>query len=424
VPTSSLEHSKPFVPWWQGVTPYHALVFLGCWLGGVFDGMDSTLMSVVLPVAVGQLTGSTDKLVISHIGSMVGAVFLLGWMLGGILFGMVGDRLGRVRSMVLSILIYALFTGLAGFAHSWEHLAVCRFLTGLGIGGELVSIATFVAEVWPERTRAIAIGFLITSYQAGVFIAGSLNLFLHDWRQVFFAGTMPALLVVVLRLLLRESDRWVADRSRQAHAPSAGRLAVLFQPVHRWSLVVGGVTFGGLLIGYWASLSWIPTWIQGLLGTAGTGNERAIATMYQGLAAILGCVAAGFMAEAWGRRWTILLSCLGCFAASAVLFLSNPVFSTAVYWESAGLGFFIGLAQAAIYLYLPELFPTRVRATGTGFCLNIGRLATAIAVLFVGGLVAWLGGYARAAFAFSVPYLIAAAAMVVAVETRGQALPD
>lgn len=401
----------------SGITPYHLLVFVGCWLGGIFDGMDSTLMSVVLPSAVGELAGSS-RAVIGQVGSIISGVFLLGWMVGGVLFGLVGDRLGRVRSMVLSILLYALFTGLSGFAHSWEMLALCRFLTGLGIGGELVSISTFLSEVWPERSRAVAVGVLITSYQAGVFLAGSISFFFHDWRTVFFVGALPALLVIFLRLTLKESDRWQEDRKKHVAASEPMRWNE-----HRKNLLVGSLAFGGLLVGYWASLAWIPTWIQSLVATAG-GNERSIATMYQGVGAILGCMAAGFMCDALGRRATLMTSFVGSFGASALLFLTNPGFSSLIYWEDALLGFFIGLAQAAMYIYLPELFPTRVRATGTGFCLNAGRLATAIAVFFVGVLVAWLGGYGQAALAFSAAYMVAFVAALMGTETRGRALPD
>ncbi|MDX1921077.1 MAG: MFS transporter, partial [Candidatus Caenarcaniphilales bacterium] len=150
----------------HGIGKYHIVVFVCCWLGGIFDGMDSTLMSVVLPSAISELIGSTDKLQVSQIGSYVGAIFLLGWTAGGVVFGYIGDKFGRVKSMIFSILLYAMFTGLSGLAQNWPQLACCRFLTGLGIGGELVSIATFLAEVWPERSRAIAVGALITSYQA------------------------------------------------------------------------------------------------------------------------------------------------------------------------------------------------------------------------------------------------------------------
>lgn len=404
------------------LTRYHALVFLGCWLGGVFDGMDSTLMTVVLPAAIGEVAGSMAPSVVGHYGSLIGSAFLFGWMLGGVLIGMVGDRLGRIRSMILSITLYALFTGLAGLSQTWWQLALCRFLTGLGIGGELVSITTFLAEVWPERSRAIAIGTLITSYQAGVLVAGTIVKLVPYWRTVFFIGVLPALLTIFLRLTLRESERWLESKT---HTREDYRLLKeLFHRDHRRNLIVGAVAFGGLLIGYWASLSWIPAWIQTFFTPPEGTSQRALATMFQGFAAVIGCSAAGWLADRIGRVPTIAISYLGCFLASALLFLTNHTFSDVIYLESALLGFFIGVAQAIMYVYLPELFPTRVRATAVGFCLNAGRLSTAIAVLFVGTIVSALGGFAQSAMLFATAYLLGVAAAFWARETKGKPLPE
>ncbi|MEW6364766.1 MAG: MFS transporter [Acidobacteriota bacterium] len=404
------------------LTPYLLVVFVGCWLGGVFDGMDSTLMSVVLPVAVAELIGTTAREAVSQVGSYVSCMFLLGWMTGGILFGVVGDKLGRIRSMIMSILLYALFTGLSGFSQHWIHLALCRYLTGLGIGGELVTIATFLSEVWPERTRAVAVGMLITSYQAGVFVAGSINYIFPYWRHVFFVGAVPAVLVVLIRLTLRESERWQAAAERRAEA---SQVRALFTQSHRRDVLVGSMAFAGLLIGYWASAAWLPTWIQSLLpGGAVGSHERSTAVMYQGIAAIAGCASAGWICNSIGRRAALILSSTGCFVASAILFQTNHAFSANIYWENALLGFFIGLCQSGTYTYLTELFPTWIRATGTGFCLNAGRLATAISVYFVGTLVKLLGGYANAAFAFAFVYLLTLVAASVGRETRGKALPE
>ncbi len=401
---------------------YHIIVFLCCWLGGIFDGMDSSLMSVALPSAIGELTGSADKLVVSQIGSYVTAIFLIGWTFGGVLFGYIGDKLGRVKSMIFSILLYAAFTGLAGFAQNWPQLAFCRFLTGLGIGGELVSIATFLSEVWPERSRAIAVGALITSYQAGVFLAGSVNFLFHNWRHVFFVGALPAVLVIVLRLTLKESEKWM----QHAHASleeEKSLLKQLFADHYTRNLIVGGLAFGGLLIGYWASLSWIPTWVQSLLSNNSDGSvERGVVTMWQGFAAIIGCTVSGFLCDSLGRKKTLLFGFLGCFFSSLLLFLSNKTFSGVIYFQTCILGFFIGLTQAGMYIYLPELFATKVRATGTGFCLNVGRIATVIAVFFVGSLVALFGGYAKAAIAFACAYLVGAVASLFGNETKGKAL--
>jgi MFS family permease len=426
---------------WSELSRYHLLVFVGCWLGGIFDGMDSTLMAVVLPVAVSHLTGSQDKATISQIGSWITAVFLLGWTVGGILFGWLGDRYGRVKAMAGSILLYSVFTGLSGMTQSWPELATCRFLTGLGIGGELVTIATFLTEVWPARSRALAIGLLITSYQAGVFLAGGLHYLLHEWRITFFIGALPALLVVLIRTTLKESDRWLSVMHQPSHpqpetqktpegdfhleTKPSGVLKTLLQPKYQRSLWVGCLLFGALLIGYWASLSWIPTWIQSLLPLEADGShERSLATMSQAIAAIMGCSAAGILSDRFGRKLTLAVGFLGSLGASIWMFGGTTVFSSLIYGQSAALGFFIGLVQATLYIYLPELFPTRARASGTGFCLNAGRILTSGAVLVMAPLVALLGGYGAAALAFSGVYGLGALTLFFARETRGQALLD
>jgi MFS family permease len=411
---------------WAGVNKYHLMVFLGCWLGGIFDGMDSNLFSVMLPNAIMELANTTAKNVVSQIGSYVTAAFLVGWMLGGVLFGVVGDKLGRVKAMVFSILLYAIFTGLAGFAQDPVQLGICRFLTGLGIGGELVSIATLLSETWPERSRAVAVGSLITSYQIGVLLSGVITNYIHEWRTVFLVGAAPALLAIFLQTKLHEPEKWQSTQTegaQEGHGPQSP-LAAIFEGEHRKNVIIGSVAFGALLIGYWASLAWIPTWIHDLLGNQSTGTEKSIATIYHAIAAVLGCVASGILANAIGRRGTITLACVGSFIASYLLFETNTAFSEIIYWQDAMLGFFIGLLQAVMYIYLPELFPTRVRATAVGFCLNAGRFSAAIAALNVGSLVAFFGGYPQALMAFSVPYLVGCLAAWMGRETRNQVLPD
>lgn len=405
------------------ITKYHLLVFAACWLGGLFDGMDSTFLSAVQPKAVAELLHTSDQGMVSSYASYISSSFLFGWMFGGIFFGMIGDKLGRVRSMLFSILIYAVFTGLAGLSEEWWHLAVFRFLTGLGIGGELVSITTFLSEVWVERSRAIAIGVLITSYQAGVLLAGIIVREVEYWRHVFYIGAIPAVLTIFLRLSLKESEKW-SEVHKKDHA-ELSLLHEVLSPAHRRNAWIGALCFGGLLIGYWASLSWIPQWIQSMLGADYKGNvERGNALFWEGLLAMAGCASAGWISNRIGRRNTIMLSYTGCFVASALLFLSNKSFSEIVYVQTALLGYFIGLAQAIMYIYLPELFPTRIRATAVGFGLNAGRFATALSVLFVGLIVTYSGGYGNAAFIFAIPYLIAVVAALFAKETRGLGLPN
>jgi MFS family permease len=394
---SAVKTSFAALPWWA---------FCACWLGGVFDGMDSSLMAVVLPKAIGQLIGSADPKAITHVGSMVTAWFLLGWTLGGFLLGWVGDRYGRLKAMLASILMYSLFTGLSGLSQQWEHLALCRFLTGLGIGGELVSIATYLTEIWPASSKTLAIGGLLTSYQAGVFLAGGLHYLVPDWRLAFFVGALPALFVVVFRLTLKESSQWTHATSA---IPVSFRTSVEQSRQYIRPLIVGSLAFTGLLVGYWASLSWIPTWVQSLVGSNGPQDARSLSMMGQGLAAVVGCLVGGWLCQRWGRPQAVAFSTFGCFAASTWLFQPfQPltVWHDGLYANIALLGFFIGMGQATLYVYIPELFPTAIRAFSTGLCLNTGRLLTIGAVLSATWVVAGLGGYAQACWAFSIAYLL------------------
>jgi predicted MFS family arabinose efflux permease len=236
--------------------------------------------------------------------------------------------------------------------------------------------------------------------------------------------------VLFLRFFMKESDRWVAsqhERAEEALSHSGvtlgGELSQLLTGAYRWDVLVGSLAFGGLLVGYWASLAWIPMWIHGLLQHP--DNARSVAMMSQGVGAILGCSLGGIACNYWGRRVTIMLASLGCLGASWWLFKGHgAVFAESVYMAGGTLGFFIGCLQSSLYVYLPELFPTRVRATATGIALNAGRLLTAVCVFFMAMVVQQLGGYGQAAWAFASAYLVVVVAMLGARETKQQGLID
>ena len=338
---------------WQelkSLQPYYWLVFIGCWVGGVFDGMDSNLFPVMLPNILKELLGTTDKALISQAGSKITFIFLIGWTIGGIIMGVIGDKLGRVRSMVISILLYSIFTGLSGLSHNVFELSVCRFLTGIGIGGELVSISTMLSEIWPNRSRALAVGALITSYQGGVLLSGIITQVVTNWRYAFFVGALPAVLALLLRLKLKEPEKWVEEKQRQkTHEIKIGPFKEIFSRPYIKNTFMGSMIFCALLIGYWASLVWIPTWIQDLLGADHIGNEKSIATVYHSTGGILGCITAGVLATKLGRKATIFIGSLGGFIASAWLFLTNVHFSELIYLQDAFLGYFVSILQSLIW---------------------------------------------------------------------------
>jgi MFS family permease len=374
------------------MTPsYRWTIFVICWLAGAFAGMDATLFTVVMPQAVGEVAATIDRNTISSLSSYILSTFLAGWMCGGIFFGYLSDRTGRVKSMAVSVLLYTLFTGVTAFVSTPWALGICRFVIGLGVGGTMLGISIFLAENWPERSKALALGALITSDQVGVFLSGAVANLFPSWRMAFAIGAVPAVLGGIILMYFREP----AMSGNKGEASSEPR-----------RLLLGSVIFGSLLIGYWASATWIPTWIQDLVGPASHGLEKTRATMVHGICAILGCLAAGKWADSWGRRPVLSITFFGALVTSLTMFLWFKTFSAAIYLTHGALGFFVGVLQAVLYIYLPELFPQALRGRLVGFCLNAGRVFTAAAVLFMGALVAWLGGYEISLSIFSLTYLV------------------
>jgi MFS family permease len=396
------------------------IIFFCCWFAGIFAGMNSNIFSVILPQVMTDLNGTQNPAVIGQMGSYILSLFLFGWVIGGIFFGILGDILGRVKSLTLSIIIYSVFTGVSSFVDSIWQLGAFRFITGFGVGGTMVCISILLSEVWPERSRALALGALITSYQIGVFVSGLLCKIFPDWHNVLAIGFLPLFLSLVILKFLKEPEKWVQN-VKQKFNPSK-HFAFLFVSSEPKNLWIGSIAFGGLLIGYWASLSWVPTWIQSL--TNSSTDAKNYATMFHGAAAVIGCTLSGFLVNFFGRLPTLFISFFGAFLTSLVMFMSHEVFSTAIYWEYSILGIFIGVLQGSLYIYLPELFPTKIRGTSVGFCLNCGRVVTSIAVLFLGVLVSLMGGYIYALIAFSSFYALGGMVCLFAKETKAIALPE
>jgi MFS family permease len=368
-------------------------IFIGCWLGVLFAGLNANLFALLLPEAIGEIAKSMDRTAISQYGSYVLSSFLLGWMVGGICLGYISDHYGRVKTMATAVALYALSTAVAALSESLWQLALCRFLTGVGIGGSMLGISIFLSESCPSRSRAVTLAILVTSYQMGVFLSALVAHLLPEWRLAFAFGALPLILAGLMLCYFQEPVQWV----QCSEEPSKYNVK---------TILMGSTLFGSLLIGYWASLFWIPTWIQDLLGNAAEGHEKNLATMGHGVCAVIGCLAAGPLVDRFGRRPLIMAAFLGAFATSWIMFWGHPEFSSTLYFCNSLLGFFAGLAQAVMYIYLPELFPTKVRATSVGWCLNAGRLVTTLSVLFMGLFVSFFGGYREALSAFALIYLV------------------
>jgi MFS family permease len=370
---------------------------IAAWLGWCFDGLDMHLYTLVAAPFVAELlcaSSTTDPAVGRH-ASIIQAAFLVGWALGGGFFGRIGDRLGRSRTLCLTILTYAVFTGLSYFAQSWWHLLIFRFLSALGIGGEWAVGAALLAETWPKRWRPWIAAVLQSAVNVGILIAVLANLLLADQppRYLFLIGVLPALLVLWIRKAVPEPEEWHAAKSAASHRePAVGDL--FHGDIKRTTLLVTAVCAASLTA-HWAFMFWHQQHLRNLPDvlpmTAAEKNALASKVMYVLMvASIVGNFAAAVVARVIGFRKTIVFGCVGYFAAVVAAYFTQRSYASLIYWLAAP-GFFSGLF-ALFTMYLPPLFPTLLRTTGAGFSYNIGRILAAAGTIFF-GLFSAVGDY-------------------------------
>lgn len=402
------------------------LTLTAAMLGWMFDGLEMGIFPVAGRPALRDILQTSDEAQIASWFSLAIAVFLVGAAIGGVLFGWLGDRIGRVRAMALSVLIYSLFTGACYFATQAWHLAALRFIAALGMGGEWALGVALVMETWPGIARPVLagaigaasnVGFLLIAVFSYVFKIDESN-----WRYIMLAGAAPALLTFFIRIFVPESERW----QEAVKQPHSGRspLAEVFSPkLLRTTLL--GIAFGSIaLMGTWGSVQWIPTWLNKVSGDTAP-QAKDLAAIVSSIGAVFGCFVGALLGGAWGRRPVYFLLCLASLGTCSWVFLGFDGYTPSILIV-IGL---VGGTTAAFYgwlpLYLPEIFPTRVRATGQGLSFNFGRIVAAAGALGTGQLVAWFGNdYARAGWTISLVYLVGLALIWLAPETKGQPLPE
>lgn len=378
----------------------YRLLFLICFLSSVIGGTVSTLMSVYLPMVVRDLKLPAAEL--DTISAYINALFIAGWAIGGFSWGLISDRIGRKKALLFAITTYGVATVFTGYQTSWEGILIARFLSGFGVGGVLVISFAWLSEIWPPASRNIVIGILSIGIPVGIFSAGLINYLVSSWREGFLIGLFPCLMAVAGIWLItvpdsRKNDQ-LSDSIQLSKAPG------LFSKENLPNLIMGSLLFSSMLIGLWAIFSWLPTWIQSLLPGIDAQKERGLSMMLMGMGGLTGGFVSGWLANALGIR-KIMAICFGmCTLLSFILFRMNTSFHPVVLVEIGLLAFFFGVSQGVLSSYIPQLFPSTVRASSAGFCFNIGRLFTALAVLFVGVLVSGLGGYGNAIFIFSLTF--------------------
>ncbi|QEM09015.1 MFS transporter [Mucilaginibacter rubeus] len=383
---------------------YRAALFVICFFSTALGGSVSTLMSVYLPVVVKDLQGAVPADEINAISGYINAIFIFGWAFGGFTWGVISDKMGRKKALLLAIGSYGVFTILTGLMPTWWGVLLCRFFSGFGVGGVLVTSITLVSEVWPNKSKAVVIGILSIAFPVGIFSAGVINLIVSSWRSGFLVGGIPLTLAIIGALVLNESENWLNYRNDIANRENP--LNKLLSKSHRRELIVGSLTFGTMLIGLWAIFSWLPTWVQSLITDHDAAKERGLSMMCLGMGGLTGGFFSGWLVNLLSIRRSMVICFAVCAGMSFILFKTNSTFSSVIYIEIAVLALFFGASQGVLSAYIPQLFSTGIKATATGFCFNIGRIFTATAVLFVGVLVSSLGGYGNALFIFSLVFII------------------
>ena len=403
------------------------LVLLAAFLGWMFDGLEMGIFPLVARPALQEMQAAANLLDEQFVQLWMGritALFLLGAATGGLLFGWLGDRLGRVRAMTLSILAYSLFTGLAYFAQQPWHLGLLRFVAALGMGGEWSLGVALVMECWPANKRPLMAGVIGAAANLGYALIAVIGLGFDitrgSWRWVMLVGAAPAVLTLLITLFVPESERWKAAVKNGPSRP----VREIFSPA-LFKTTLLAIAFASVaLIVTWGIVQWIPLW-----GDQMTHGQRpkvkAWIQLVSSIGAILGCLIAPLLGAKFGRRPVYFGLCLGSLLACNVLFRGFADYSGA-FLLMVGL---VGFCSASFYgwlpQYLPELFPTRVRATGQGLAFNFGRILAALGAWKMGALMAYFDkSYSKAGATIVLVYLLGMVLIWFAPETKGRPLPD
>jgi MFS family permease len=392
---------------------------LAAWLGWLFDGLDMHLYTLVAAPFVAQLlaVSSPADALVKEKSSWIQAAFLVGWALGGGFFGRLGDRLGRSRALALTILTYALFTGLSCVAQTWWQLLIFRFVAALGIGGEWAVGSSLLSETWPRRWRPWIAAVLQTGVNLGVLLA-CLTVFLlatvmkadFNPRYVFLVGILPALIVYWIRRRVPEPDEW-----RRAKAKVRDRepgVADLFRGGVRRTTLLTIAVCACSLTAWWAFMFWNSQHMRNLPSIADwpvEKKEQLVSTAFFIVisVSILGNFFAGWLARVLGYRRAVAVMCLAFFAAMLGTYGVPRDHLSMLRWIPC-VGFSSGVF-GLFTMYLPPLFPTLLRTTGAGFSYNIGRIAAALGTIFSGALTG--GGDFRTVLFFT-GFLFVPAALV------------
>jgi len=415
-------------------------------LGWLFDGFEIYALFLTVGFALHQLLETAQLAALPRYAGIVLATTVFGWATGGVIGGIIADYIGRKRTMMLAVLAYALTTGLSAVAWNWQSFAVLRFLVGVGIGSEWVTGASLVSELWPDHARGKGGGLLQSGAGIGSFLASGVWLVLgglgpNAWRYMFLVGILPALLVFWIRRTMPESARWEEPNARRRAVRAQQRAGASLEGVDaaltrftfadmfldksvRPRLIVAFLMMLSVTFGFWGVATFVPTYVGTVADKAGLSAPyySAVAGLLGTGVAIFGFITLGFLADWIGRKPTAMLYYAMCLILTPVVYLWAKSMGPLLVAVTV-FGFFTGGIWAWAPVWLPELFPTRMRGTAVAFCFNAPRWISCIGPLIAGTLIVALGGYGPAATIVGLFFIIGVIAAPFLPETRGKPLP-
>jgi MFS family permease len=389
----------------------------------LFDGYETFALLLTIGPSLRELLGPTGVAALPRVAGYLIAITLFGWACGGMIGGWIGDRVGRRRTMIGAVVLYAIFTGTSALSHTWQFLALTRFLTGVGIGAEWGVGTSLLQETWPGNLRTKGAGVLQSAFSGGFVVASVLWLVLGSslglsWRWMYVIGIVPGLIVALVARVIPESDRWANVKRAGASVGAALR-------ANGRTLATAVVVSVSITVGFWAVSSWVPTYA----GTFAHGNVKAgiayasWAGLLYAIGEIAGCIGFGVLAETWGRRITLVVYLVGSIVITPIVFLWTHDVVAVIALQLVN-GYLTGGLYGWYAVHPPELFPTIARSTAISTIFNSARFLAMFGPIASSSLIAFFGGYGLAATIFSAIFVVGIVAVLLLPETKGKPLPE
>lgn len=447
--------ASPNARWWPKLDSYQKLVFVVATLAWMFDCLDQQLFNLARGPAMAALLepGKDAK----WFGGLATSIFMIGWATGGMIFGSLGDRFGRARMLGITVLLYSLATGLSALSVHFIDFAIYRFITGLGVGGVFGLSVALVADTVPNDVRPRALGVLQSFSAVGNIMAGSIGMAIpllhfggdHYWKWLFLIGAAPAFLTAILQTRMKEPQKWVESKAlADSQGKKSGSYRELFgHPKWRKHALLGMILSCAGVVGLWGigvfSTDLVRDIVKAQEVAKGAAPEvikhqqdlwGAINLTCFNVGAFLGMLAFTKVAQHLPRKKTFVIFFIGALVSTVFVF-QNMRSMTSILWMAPLMGFFQLSVFAGFSIYLPELFPTRLRSTGTSFCYNIGRYLAATAPFTLAvlnqkmadqspSLEAKINAFGNAASMMCAVFLLALFVLPFLPETKGQPLPE